>query len=333
MRWDDIVREHWPNSRWKLWRVTAYASAVYWINGLMWRSLKMSWPSFVIMTAPSFLMLALATLGSLLIWGVATLLASGKLFLGALALLLGGLGLREAAIRLEDKTQMAWLMRSIRLIVRQSRGEAPELEARLDAFTERALELSVRDDIDELLIVGHSSGCVLATIVAARALLKDPLFGSRPARPALLTLGECVPLLSHLPDASQYRDELARLRHRGELEWVDFTAPSDSCCVALVDPTTVHLSAEALRTTLAQGGQSPKRLSPRFAEQFSPERYRTLRRDKYRCHFQYLMAFEKPGSYDYFAITAGPLSLQARFASQASIENFRLLQRFGGPNT
>jgi hypothetical protein len=101
----------------------------------------------------------------------------------------------------------------------------------------------------------------------------------------------------------------------------------------LVDPTTVHLTAEALRNEMARGGASPKRLSPRFAEQFTPETYRKLRRDKYRCHFQYLMAFEKPGGYDYFAISAGPMSLRARFASQASIEDFRLLQRFGGPNT
>ena len=40
-----------------------------------------------------------------------------------------------------------------------------------------------------------------------------------------------------------------------------------------------------------------------------------LRLDRwFRLHFQYLCAFDRPGDYDYFAITAGPVPLARRFA-------------------
>jgi hypothetical protein len=38
-----------------------------------------------------------------------------------------------------------------------------------------------------------------------------------------------------------------------------------------------------------------------------------LRRRYFRLHFQYLCAFDRPGDYDYFRITAGPLTLEERF--------------------
>jgi hypothetical protein len=92
--------------------------------------------------------------------------------------------------------------------------------------------------------------------------------------------------------------------------WLDVTAPSDGCCFALIDPTEVCLDGLAAELRMPGG---PKRLSPRFVQLFSSERYANVRADKYRCHFQYLMSSELRGVYDYFAITAGPLSLEVRF--------------------
>ena len=36
----------------------------------------------------------------------------------------------------------------------------------------------------------------------------------------------------------------------------------------------------------------------------------------FRLHFQYLCAFDRPGDYDYFQITAGPMTLAARYAGR-----------------
>ena len=180
--------------------------------------------------------------------------------------------------------------------------------------------------------MGHSSGAMLAASMMARALQRDPALPTRRPAIALLTLGHCIPLLSCQPEAAAFRAELTSLRYRGPLPWVDFTAPADGCCSALTDPTALHVSAAQLAADAAGGvAGGPKLLSPRFNKLFSPGRYADVRRDKYRCHFQYLMATELPGDYDYFAITAGPEFLAQRFDHHASITNFRDFQLFGGP--
>ena len=40
------------------------------------------------------------------------------------------------------------------------------------------------------------------------------------------------------------------------------------------------------------------------------------RRNRYQVHMQYLMAAERTGVYDYFAITAGAQRLRDRFAEE-----------------
>ena len=50
-------------------------------------------------------------------------------------------------------------------------------------------------------------------------------------------------------------------------------------------------------------------MSPRFAEMFDASAHRALKRDKFKLHFQYLMATDLPVPNDYFAITAGPKPL------------------------
>ena len=45
-----------------------------------------------------------------------------------------------------------------------------------------------------------------------------------------------------------------------------------------------------------------------------------------RAHFQYIMAAEIAGSYDYFQITAGNMRLWDRYAGQASVTDFNRLR-------
>ena len=60
----------------------------------------------------------------------------------------------------------------------------------------------------------------------------------------------------------------------------------------------------------------PLVISAAFTKTLSPERLRTLRGRWFRLHFQYLCAFDRAGDYDYFAITAGPMTLAQRFAGR-----------------
>jgi hypothetical protein len=249
-------------------------------------------------------------------------------WLGMSVVLAGVLPLRWWGQRAQDKVQMAWLMRSANVVLRQARGEMPALEARLDEFALRLRELVGAPDVDEVLVVGHSSGAMLAVSVVARALRADPQLLERSSALSLLTLGECIPLLSYQPEARAFRSELAVLRETADLDWIDVTAPPDGCCFALVDPTDVVEDGWAEEARTSAG---PKRVSPRFAQCFSPDRYQAVRRDKYRCHFQYLMAVEISGTYDFFALSAGPHLLAEKFAHQGPVLDFTDFQCFGGP--
>jgi hypothetical protein len=87
-------------------------------------------------------------------------------------------------------------------------------------------------------------------------------------------------------------------------------------------------------STLDVPGQSPlpdhpKLLSPRFAEMFDAAGYRSLKKDKFRMHFQYLMASERAVDYDYFRITAGARTLGQRFAHCESVRDYAGLRPFG----
>ena len=55
---------------------------------------------------------------------------------------------------------------------------------------------------------------------------------------------------------------------------------------------------------------------------FTPEGYSQVKRNFKRAHLQYMMANEIAGDYDFFAITAGPLTLAERFRSHQSIGDF-----------
>ena len=183
---------------------------------------------------------------------------------------------------------------------------APALEARLALFRGR-VRAALGSGVDEVLVVGHSSGVHLAVSVLA-----DLIREGVPERPALgfLSLGQAVPMASFLPKASRLRADLAYLSMREELTWIDVSAPGDGCSFALCDPVAV--------TGVAPTGQRwPLVISAAFSRTLSPERWKALRRQFFRLHFQYMCAFDRPQGYDYFRITAGPQTLADRFAGRA----------------
>lgn len=181
------------------------------------------------------------------------------------------------------------------------------LEARMAVFAAR-IRAALEEEGDEVLVVGHSSGAILGV-----SILADLIRAGVPARgPVLsfLTLGQVVPMVSFLPEAKRLRADLAFLSTRDEVTWVDVTAPGDGCAFALCDPVAVSGVAP-------EGKRWPLVISCAFTQTFSPERWRRMRFRWFRLHFQYMCAFDRPGDYDYFRITAGPLTLRARYAGRA----------------
>ena len=182
------------------------------------------------------------------------------------------------------------------------------LEARLAAFADE-IAAALATNVDEVLIVGHSSGAHLAVSVLADLLRARRVPDDGPAV-GLLTLGQVVPMVSFLPEADRLRADLAHLASQTRITWVDVTAPGDGCCFALCDPVAVSGVAPPSPT-------GPLVISAAFTQTLSPARWKALRWRFFRLHFQYLCAFDRPGDYDYFLVTAGPMTLAQRFAGRA----------------
>ncbi len=201
-----------------------------------------------------------------------------------------------------------YLMHDYAYAARLKGANPPAMEARMAAFG-AIIASALKSDVDEVLIVGHSSGAHLAVSILADLIRDEKVSVGGPAL-GFLAVGQVVPMVSFLPEAHRLRADLAFLSARPELTWIDVTAPGDGCAFALCDPVAVSGVAPPHQ-------RWPLVISAAFSQSLSPERWKELRWRFFRLHFQYLCAFDRPKDYDYFQNTAGPLSLAERYRDRA----------------
>lgn len=255
-------------------------------------------------------MLVLQAVAAVLAALVAALAASAVF--GRAAGALTGIGVAVVLLvffrRIDRRLHAYYLMHDFAFSAGQGGQYPATLDRQIDLFADRiARELS--EGHDEVLVVGHSSGACVAVSALARVMRRRGLpDDGRPAL-GLLTLGQAIPMISFLPGAAALRADLHDVSATDRIFWLDVTAPGDGCCFALCDPVAVTGVSPRQK-------RGPLVISAAFSQTLSPERWRRLRRRYFRLHFQYLCAFDRPGDYDYFRITAGPMTLAERFAER-----------------
>lgn len=193
-------------------------------------------------------------------------------------------------------------------------GWRRDYEARLDLFAERMLAILAEragdpaEAVDEVLIVGHSTGGLTAVEVTARLLARDPTLGLTGPALSLATLGSGLPLVAVQPQAVRVRADIASLVTSGRITWVDYVAPQDWMNFPRFNP----LSDLDLCLDPAATVANPLIRSSRFRDIIDPQTYFKVRFRPFRMHFQFLMSNDRLGAYDYFAMTLGPQTLLAR---------------------
>lgn len=312
VRWDDIVRAHWPRSAWQVLAgsLRGYRAALASPAALrkVW---KASPRTLIALAYPAAYWLGALLLGALLGLALAWLLAvawpAGPAALPALTGLATAIGLLWGALAWERRLNTSWLLRIYQFAGDWRAGRTPSLQARIDALA-AGIERRLADpELDEVLLVGFSVGSLLAVSTTARVQATAADKSTSLERFSLVTLGHCVPLLGLMKGADAFRGELARLGQAPNVRWVDFSSLTDWGSFALVDPLALCLGPGGAKRPFA-----PRMASPRFHLMFDPDTYARIVRDKRRMHLQYLMAGQRPALYDYFAITAGPWSLPQR---------------------
>ncbi|SEQ22640.1 hypothetical protein SAMN05428995_103285 [Loktanella sp. DSM 29012] len=308
--WSDIVRDSMSNTIPATYAQLVRTAWTYITSGALGRLMKLrKGPVIAALYPVGMLLLQLLIalgLGALAGWFAVLLLPLGNgwdtMARFAVLTTVTALILRWFKSR-DGKLFAYYLMHDYSYSARWRGANPAPLETRMAEFAD-IIAQALTDDVDEVLVVGHSSGAHLGVSILAD-LIRDGRVPAGGPVLSFLTLGQVVPMVSFLPDAHRLRADLQFLSEQN-ITWVDVTAPGDGCAFALCDPVAVSGVA-----TPAQ--RWPLVISAAFTQTLSEARWAELRWQFFRLHFQYLCAFDRPGDYDYFRITAGPQTLGARF--------------------
>ncbi len=309
--WSDIVQTSMGRSIPATYLQLCRTAWLYIASGAFWRLTQLRRGPVIAALYPVVVLIlqllvavTLALLAALPAGWAAGQIAAPLGWIGAPVFLLVTVLILRLWQRLDGKLFAYYLMHDYAFTAQNGGAYPPALETRIAQFSIRIAQV-LEGDWDEVLIVGHSSGAYLAVSVLSDLFRAGAVPEDGPAL-SLLTLGHVVPMASFLPRADRLRGDLRYLSARAELSWVDVTAPGDACSFALCDPVAVSGVAPPDQC-------APLILSASFTQTLSPARQAALRWRWFRLHFQYLCAFDRPRDYDYFAITAGPQTLGARY--------------------
>jgi hypothetical protein len=283
LNWNDIVEAHW-RSKGRLGAMVAAMRSlvIYSRSGLLARARE---DARAVRRALLIVGLAPVALG-LAALGFAALVAA----LGAQILPYGGwlaLPALAAALYVADLAwrglNLEWLAKASACLVETARGEKPAWDERCAAFARRLSEVVSEGATEEIVVVGHSLGAVLAMMTVRRFLDLGP----PPARPILFaTLGNIVPFYTWVEPGGRWLREGAQVAQSRHVDWIDITSGSDPASACRMGP-------------LVGSDASVPRWEPEFHNILTPERFRYIRRRPLDFHLQYLKPSDHAGGFDF----------------------------------
>lgn len=307
--WDDIVRKNWEQRPLVIIAAIARLARAYILSGAIFRVGRLALGPAVTGLYPAVYFIVMLALTLLTGFAAISLLADvvaglpmgfanvANLAIWGAVILLG----YRLTVRLGDRLKVFWLLRVYMFCHSLSTAKDSELEARLDLFASDIKEQLESEQVDEVLLVGHSVGSIMTIPVVSRLIA----LGLDSEKLVVMTLGHCVPVVSELPSAKAFRQQAQTCLSAKKLKWYDFSAVRDGACFYGVSPLYC--------ATQKEGVQLVKQYSARFHALFTPASYKRLKRNWFQLHFQYLMATELPGLMDYYRFTASPLPVAQQF--------------------
>ncbi|EPP8196178.1 DUF829 domain-containing protein [Campylobacter lari] len=303
--WNDVVKKNWSEGIKDALSDCYSFFRIYTITGLFLKFGKESPHQLITGYYPFFYMLLSLIFTLFCAFGSLFYLQNFHIVLGILAFILSLVFLPKMLYKLGKKLAVFWIARICSFCANWEKNSQGELELRMDDFTRvifEKLKENVNDKNYELILSAHSVGTVLCINVLAKVLRKCEKENVSFKNLKVLTLGECIPLVSYQKRSFGFRKDLEYLGSKN-LIWYDFTSIIDGACFAQVD---------FIRTSGVKAQFSPKYLSAKFHTLYKSKDYKKIKKDKYKAHFLYLFATQIQGVYNFFEFIIGKNKLEEK---------------------
>ncbi|MCV3375721.1 DUF829 domain-containing protein [Campylobacter sp. IFREMER_LSEM_CL2151] len=305
LSWNDIVKKNWSEGIKDALSDCYSFFRIYTITGLFLKFGKESPHQLITGYYPFFYVLLSLIFTLFCAFGSLFYLQNFHIVLGILAFILSLVFLPKMLYKLGKKLAVFWIARICSFCANWEKNSQGELELRMDDFARvifEKLKENVNDKNYELILSAHSVGTVLCINVLAKVLRKCEKENISFENLKVLTLGECIPLVSYQKRSFGFRKDLEYLGSKN-LIWYDFTSIIDGACFAQVD---------FIRTSGVKAQFSPKYLSAKFHTLYKSKDYKKIKKDKYKAHFLYLFATQIQGVYNFFEFVIGKNKLEEK---------------------
>ncbi|EAL3935808.1 DUF829 domain-containing protein [Campylobacter lari] len=305
LAWNDIVKKNWSEGIKDALSDCYSFFRIYTITGLFLKFGKESPHQLITGYYPFFYVLLSLIFTLFCAFGSLFYLQNFHIILGILAFVLSLVFLPKMLYKLGKKLAVFWIARICSFCANWEKNSQGELELRMDDFARvifEKLKENANDKNYELILSAHSVGTVLCINVLAKVLRKCEKENMSFENLKVLTLGECIPLVSYQKRSFEFRKDLEYLGSKN-LIWYDFTSIIDGACFAQVD---------FIRTSGVKTQFSPKYLSAKFHTLYKNKDYKKIKKDKYKAHFLYLFATQIQGVYNFFEFIIGKNKLEEK---------------------
>lgn len=296
VRWDDLLDAYAAAPWWHRMGRGVLACLDFVFGGALHRYFQKAWRYALFFLYPPLTVVAFAVLAGL--GGAVLYRASGSAVAGALlgsavfgALMYGPGRWFKLPLAFDD-----WAFASAYVRV------PPKILAdRLDRLAVDIVAAARDGEVDEIVVLGHSLGAVLAVDAIDRALALAPDLGRAGPPVSLVTVGSSVLKIALHRRAVGFRSALARVAAADGPFWVEYQALSDVMNFYKTDPV-----ADA---GLVPSGRPLVRVV-RISRMLDPDYYRRIWGRFFRLHCQFVRGNDRRTAYDYFMLACGPLSVR-----------------------
>ncbi|MDY3114291.1 MAG: hypothetical protein SOW25_08230 [Helicobacter sp.] len=297
--WSDITKAHFHKTFLSVFYSLVLFLKYYFFSKVHYKIIKHSRTQLIAGYYPLFFI----TLSYSLVFGILTILYncfSWNLYLFLAVFSIAFLISTKIIFSIGNRVGIFWLLSIYIFCCKYAKGDISGMSERNMEFALKIVDSLRKNSKDEILLVSHSVGTILAISVAALVVKICKEQNISMDKLKLVTLGSCVPLTSLQKCALNFKQDLTILS-KTNLIWLDFTSKIDGACFFMFD---------FVKIADIKAKFKPRYISVGFYRLYTKESYKKIRYKWYQVHFLYLKATEIDAGYDYFYLICDSKKLE-----------------------